>query len=308
MKEGLSERLIKNGMNMIKNGKDESFSFGECGGNFLSRKPKVRAGGFTLIELLVVIAIIAILAAMLLPALGKAKQRAQAIECMNQTKQLTLAWLMYAGDNNSRLALDGDQTHPQPNTPPTDPTLQPGGTNYVWAAGNMDAYSPYAAAYLTNSCLFPYVKTIGIYKCPADLLGGHKFGPDFYPNVRSYSMNCYLAPVDTWTSTGTRNFFKDTDFTIPGPSMTYVLIDENEHSINDSFFVSDPTKAYNVWQDIPGTRHGDACGLTYADGHAEIKSWKDTVIQNFTGTQGPITGQPGCYDSYWLQQRATSLQ
>jgi prepilin-type processing-associated H-X9-DG protein len=90
--------------------------------------------------------------------------------------------------------------------------------------------------------------------------------------------------------------------------MTYVFIDENEHSINDSFFVSDPTQAYNQWQDIPAVRHGDACGITYADGHAEIKSWKDTVIQNFTGNTGPITGQPGCYDSDWLHQRATSHQ
>ena len=296
---------------MIKNGNDESsgLSFGECGENSSSRKLKISGNAFTLIELLVVIAIIAILAAMLLPALGKAKQRAQAISCMNQLKQLTLAWLMYAGDNNSRLALDGDQTHPTPGMLPTDPSMQPGGANYVWAAGNMDAYSPYAAAYITNSCLFPYVKTISIYKCPADLLGGHKFGPTFYPNVRSYSMNCYLAPIDPWSSVGaqgTRDFFKDTDIVIPGPSMTYVLIDENEHSINDSFFVSDPTQAYNYWQDVPATRHGDACGLSFADGHAEIKSWKDAVIQNFTGNTGTITGQPGCYDSDWLHQRATS--
>src|ERR1700722_6397904 len=109
---------------MTKNCKVESsgLSFGGDGG---SRKLKISGNAFTLIELLVVIAIIAILAAMLLPALGRAKQRAQAIACMNQLKQLTLAWLMYAGDNNSRLALDGDQTHPTPGMLPTDPSMQP---------------------------------------------------------------------------------------------------------------------------------------------------------------------------------------
>jgi prepilin-type processing-associated H-X9-DG protein len=87
--------------------------------------------------------------------------------------------------------------------------------------------------------------------------------------------------------------------------MTYVLIDENEYSINDAFFVNDPSQG-NYWQDIPATRHGASCGLSFADGHSEIKHWKDSKILNYTGTTGTITGDPTSGDCEWLNQRATA--
>jgi len=284
---------------MIKNGKNVEDS--------LSRKLKAKANGFTLIELLVVIVIIAILAAMLLPALGRAKQRAQSLTCMNNLKQLTLGWVEYTGDNNSKLPLNGDEGTPPPGMSPTDPSLQAGGANYVWAPGRMDVFSANWTNYLEDSCLFPYVKTIAIFHCPADV-SGYKTGPFFYPHPRSYSMNCYLAPVQTWTSvglSGTRNFFKDTDMTIPGPAMTYVLLDESALSINDGFFVSDPTM-HNEWQDAPAVRHADACGISYGDGHAEIHIWKDTHIISYTGNPH-VTPGDSSGDAHWLQMRATTF-
>ena len=292
---------------MIKNskGKSSGLGFGEGDGNASSWKPKNRGQAFTLIELLVVIAIIAILAAMLLPALSKAKQKAQAISCMNQLKQLTLGWVMYSGDNNGRLAPNGGQANCT--LPPTDSSYLSGGANFAWCPGNMNAFSPFATNYVQAGCIYPYVNTMNIYRCAADE-AVFKFGPNSYPHVRSYSMNCYLSPIAAWQGS-THNIYKDTQFTQPGPSMTFVLIDESDilvnggYSINDAYFVCDPVQP-NWWQDVPSTRHGNAGGLSYADGHSEIKRWKDSKVLHPPNSNG-FTGDPTSSDNDWLEQRST---
>ena len=279
-----------------------------------------RKGGhpaFTLIELLVVIAIIAILAAMLLPALSKAKQKAQALSCMNQLKQLTLGWMMYATDNSGKLVPNGGSYGGAGFTPalPTDPRLQPGASWYQWCPGDMSAVSIYATNFIQVGGVYSYVNTM-IYKCPADRYVT-KLGTISIPHARSYSMNCYMSPLSEivngvvtkegrWhLSEGMVNFYKDTSMIQPGPSMTYVLIDENEYSINDGYFVSDPAQG-NYWEDMPATRHGAAGGLSYADGHSEIKRWRDGKLMNWTKSVGQTPSDPNAGDSSWLQQRATA--
>jgi prepilin-type N-terminal cleavage/methylation domain-containing protein/prepilin-type processing-associated H-X9-DG protein len=284
---------------------------------FLGRKSNGSRHAFTLIELLVVIAIIAILAAMLLPALSKAKQKAQALSCMNQLRQLTVAWVMYAGDNSAKLVPNGGSYGGVGFTPPTptDPRLLPGASWYQWCPGDASLVSAGTILYETNyvqvGAIYPYVSTM-IYKCAADNYQ-YKFGTITAPHARSVSMNAYLSPIVTinpaqdgrWhAAEGMRNYYKDSDLTQPGPSMTFVLIDENEYSINDAYFVSDPAQG-NFWQDIPATRHGGGCGMSYADGHSEIKRWKDSKILNYTGKTGAIPGDASSGDAAWLEQRAT---
>jgi prepilin-type processing-associated H-X9-DG protein len=272
-----------------------------------------RDDGFTLTELLVVIVTVAILGVLLLPALAGTKPNSQAFQCLENQRQLTLGWQMYAEDNNGKLAQNGSQAT-QPIIP-TDPRILPGGIWAQWCPGNMNAFSLYATNFIQAGVIYPYVNTLNVYKCPADQ-SFFKFGLNIYPKVRSYSMNCFLNAINIWTSVGAHgisNFRKDTDIRQPGPSMTYVFIDECGTSINDSFFVSDPLQVFvtyapdGYWEDIPSTRHGKASGLSFADGHSEIKRWRDGVIQNWTGTTGRAKADPGCGDSAWLAQRATTF-
>jgi prepilin-type N-terminal cleavage/methylation domain-containing protein/prepilin-type processing-associated H-X9-DG protein len=266
--------------------------------------------GFTLIELLVVIAIIAILAAMLLPALSKAKTKAQGISCMNNLKQLQLGWYMYSGDNNEKLAINGGLNSEV--TYAADPDAQPGGPKSKWVQGRVDTGSANPnpqtstnADLIQIGLLYPYVKSVAVYKCPADqkMFNG-------VLTVRSMSMSCWMNPTaaDDWnvsakhTTDPVTNFRKQSDIVTPGPSMAFVFIDENPFSINDGFFVCDPKLL--AWTDIPASYHNGACGLSFADGHSEIKKWRDP---NIVGRQkvGPAP-DGGTGDLQWLQQRSSN--
>jgi prepilin-type N-terminal cleavage/methylation domain-containing protein/prepilin-type processing-associated H-X9-DG protein len=226
----------------------------------LSHLKSQKQKAFTLIELLVVIAIIAILAAMLLPALAKAKQRAVAIKCVNNNKQFAIAWSMYADDFNSQLV-------------PNPSTAQGVSVQTAWAAGDMS--NPVDATNTTlisDALLFPYTKSVELYKCP----GNQK------NMVRGISMNCYMGFTNNGASFGPNyeNYPKITS--IRNPSERFVMIDEDDTTINDADFRIDaPASTMRDW---PAEYHNGASGLSFADGHAELHPWKFIKPPNFSPT------------------------
>ena len=231
---------------------------------------------FTLIELLVVIAIIAILAALLLPALSKAKIRAQCVYCINNQKQLTLAWMMYATDNQDKLT----------------PNMSGGTSRGGWVDGWLD-FTPNNpdntnTLFLTNAKIGPYTKNIGIYKCPADnYLCGMR--GQLVSRVRSVSMNAYVNGAGDSPQAGYYVYKKLSDIQFPPPVNVWVFVDEHPDSINDGWLVNCVT-CFMGWTDLPGSYHDGACGFGFADGHAEIKKWQDTYNPNTkAGTVQPVT-------------------
>jgi prepilin-type N-terminal cleavage/methylation domain-containing protein/prepilin-type processing-associated H-X9-DG protein len=247
--------------------------------------------GFTLIELLVVIAIIAILAAMLLPALSEAKQKAQGISCINNLRQLGLGWIMYYGDNSSRLVPNGDLAWQPAANNVTDPAFG------QWCPGNQYVANTAGSNYIMAGLLFPYVKSLGVYKCPADQ--SFVNGAPTVPHTRSMSMNAFLSPGGSPTSQSAQDignttspkketkYFKDSDMIHPGPTSLWLLMDENPFSINDGFMVIN----FNSfgWTDYPATYHNKANGIAYCDGHAAIRKWTDSVWS--TTTHPPAMAQ-----------------
>lgn len=262
--------------------------------------------GFTLIELLVVIAIIAILASMLLPALGKAKAKAQGVLCMSNQKQLALGWTLYADSYNDSLVLN---------------ELTPTGSGWVRGSLDYDGNNPDNTNTLNLTDpkfakLAPFTAgTAGIYKCPADKSTVKIRGANF-PRVRSLSMSQAMNSRDDWLSYLTQKkytvFRKTADIVRMGPSQAFVFIDEHPDSINFGDFAVamndgvDPSRIYMI--DVPASTHNGAGGLSFADGHAEVHRWLDPR------TKVPIIGKymsasvvpsPNNRDMVYLSQHAS---
>lgn len=264
--------------------------------SYSEREP--RKAGFTLIELLVVIAIIAIIAAMLLPALAKARAQGKRVRCISNQKQLITTWLLYVADNNDWLPQNGAYDPP---TTAVKLWVQGAFVNTTVVRSDQYILDP-AYAQFAN-----YLKTTKVYTCPTDVLdvdvGGVK-----YPKLRSYSMNCYLGWTGPWDSRLSASFVvfrKHSAMVSSMPNGTFVFQDVHPKSICWPFYgmKMDTESFFN----FPGSSHNRGAVTSFSDGHVETHRWKDqrTITAYSTSYHGHDDASARNVDLTWMRERTT---
>jgi prepilin-type N-terminal cleavage/methylation domain-containing protein/prepilin-type processing-associated H-X9-DG protein len=310
--EAMAKMKTLKSIKTYRSAKQESGPLGSAAG----AEANSRHIGFTLIELLVVIAIIAILAAMLLPALALAKQQAVSTQCMSNEKQLVLAWKMYSDDFLNVF-----------------PYNEEGGAYPAWVYGDEDysgASYNYDVQYIINpmySQVGPYVlKQPAIFRCPAD----HSLsaGLSGQPRLRSISMNQAIGYNTGRSSSGQgawlpsiygnngvsggpyQCYFKESMLGRPSPSSLWLFIDEDPDTVNDAAFgFTMPNGNSTDWVDMPAKLHGNAAGFGFVDGHSEVHAWAnprgiDTTTYKNNSPQAPVLSANK--DIYWVGNRTSA--
>jgi prepilin-type N-terminal cleavage/methylation domain-containing protein/prepilin-type processing-associated H-X9-DG protein len=250
-------------------------------------KARIDRNAFTLIELLVVLGVISVLAALLLPALSRAKERAHRTTCLNNQKQLGIAWELYSGDANERLVVnDWDLSDP----------AGPRSSSNSWVFGNCTVDTSLTT--ITDGKLYPYAKSAKVYKCPADYntIEGTRI-----PRFRSFSLSGYMGgPPENISGWGVYPLSRMSEIRKPSQALTF--LDEDELTLDDGHFLY-TTNGFN-WYNVPGWRHQNGTVFTFADGHVEYWKWKSRHPTT-TAFMGAIMEDPvGFLDLVRLQQTA----
>ena len=268
-----------------------------------------RGRAFTLIELLVVIAIIAILASMLLPALAKAKTKAQGIKCLSNTKQLMLAWQLYNGDSDDNIVMNFHGQMAQNASAARDPRNSPWVEGWLdWSISQENTNTLYLIDPKYSKLAIYFGNSKGILKCPADnYLSTVQRKKGWNERVRSISSNIGIGAGNAEDGPFDRiykHIKKTSEFIIPGPSETWVYLDEQPDSINDAGFFN---PVGGGWNDLPASYHNNAAGFSFADGHSEIHRWiascKNVPVKFVEGLSSQA-GKLGDPDVHWVGYRA----